>query len=271
MRTVVFVSNRTAITAETMGHSLLGQFEGHRFSEQTHPYVDTPEKAEALADKLRVSWETGEHRPIVFSTLADPATREPILRSGALVIDLFECFLGDLTGELGAEPHQTTGRSHRISDLSSYEGRIEAINYTLAHDDGADIRHYDHADVILLGVSCTAKTPTSLYLALQFSLRAANYPITPEDLEYEGLPKFLRPYRNRLFGLITDPDRLHQIRSQRRPDSRYASLDQCHYEIRQVEAMYMAERIPYVNSTLMSVEEIATTIVQRSGLRRHGF
>ena len=172
MRTIFFLSNRTAITAETLGHSLLAQFSDLHFREITVPYIDTEQKAQSVVEKINQAAEDGGLKPIVFSTLADPLIREQIVNSDALVLDLFHEYLGPLQSELRVEPRQSVGLSHRISNLQKYESRIDAINFTLLHDDGAYTRHYDQSDIILIGVSRSGKTPTCLYLALQFGILA---------------------------------------------------------------------------------------------------
>lgn len=270
MRTVFFLSNKTAITAETLGHSLLAQFPKAKFEEITLPYIDSVAKAEAAAERInRVSSQSHEW-PLVFSTLADPTIRAIINKCQALVMDPFEVFLQPISNVIEEAPIEKPGQSHRIADLQSYETRIDAIEYTLTHDDGATTSHYDRADVIIVGVSRTAKTPTCLYMALQFGVRAANFPITEEDMEAEKLPAIIRPFRHKIFGLTTEAERLHTIRQERRPDSRYASLEQCRFEIGAAEYMYQLERVPFMNTATMSVEEIATTILQHPGISRRG-
>jgi regulator of PEP synthase PpsR (kinase-PPPase family) len=208
-------------------------------------------------------------RPLVFSTLAEPESRELIIRSDALVLDLFHVFLEPLQRTLNAAPVVKRTRSHRISNLSTYESRIAAIDFSLQHDDGARIRDYDKAEIIMIGVSRSGKTPTCLYLAMQFGFRAANYPITEEDIHSGKLPEPLKPFRGRLHGLTIDARRLASIREERRPGSRYASTEQCRIEVRQVESLFRAQEIPFINTTNMSVEEIATRVVQTRGMERH--
>lgn len=271
MRSVFFLSNRTAITAETLGHSLLAQFEGMEFREFTIPYVDSRDKAASVVEHInRVATEDGR-LPIVFSTLADPEIRALVVNSKGLILDLFHAFLNSLETELEAKPLERGERSHRLTDAQKYESRMDAINFTLLHDDGAYTRNYDRSDIILVGVSRSGKTPTCLYLALQFGIRAANYPITEEDLGQGALPRMLRPYVAKLYGLTTTPQRLHGVRTARRPHSRYASLEQCTYEIKAVEDLFHAKDIPFLNTTTRSVEEIATRIVQETGLQRHAY
>ncbi|MGI9303305.1 MAG: posphoenolpyruvate synthetase regulatory kinase/phosphorylase PpsR [Gammaproteobacteria bacterium] len=269
MRTVFFVSNRTAITAETLGNSLLGQFKLFEFREVTIPYVNTLAKAAAVVEKIERAAEQDGERPIVFSTVADAHCRDMIVGSPAFVLDLFHVFLKPLERELNASSREQSSRSHRIADYQAYEARMEAINFTLQHDDGAHIRQFDKADIILIGASRTGKTPTCLYMGLQFGIRAANYPITEEDMGSEQLPEVLRPHMSKLYGLTTSPERLHKIRSERRPGSRYAAIDQCRYELKAVENLYYASKIPFLSTITMSVEEIAATVMQERGLQRH--
>lgn len=271
MRSVFFLSNRTAITAETLGHSLLAQFEGVQFREFTIPYVDSRDKAASVTEQIDRAAAQDIERPIVFSTLADPDIRTLVVSSQGLVLDLFHAFLNPLEAELKAKPRERAERSHRLIDAHKYESRMEALNFTLLHDDGAYTRHYDQSDIILIGVSRSGKTPTCLYLALQFGIRAANYPITEEDLGTGALPRMLRPYVAKLYGLTTTPQRLQSIRTARRAGSRYASMEQCRYEIQAVEDLYQSKGIPFLATTTRSVEEIATRIVQETGLQRHSY
>jgi len=267
-RSVFLISDRTGITAEAVGRSLLSQFENVDFVLRTLPFVDTPEKAKAAVDQINEVAKRDGLRPLVFSTLIDPRIREVVARSNALLMDPFDAFIGALEKELQTPSTHTVGRSHGMGNYASYKERIDAVNYALSHDDGATTDHYGSADVILVGVSRSGKTPTCLYLALQFGVHAANYPITEEDLDDSTLPKVLQPHRERLFGLTIDPRRLHQIRTERRPNSRYAEIRQCEREIHAVEAMYRRERIPFLDTSHMSVEEIGTTILHRIGRER---
>jgi [pyruvate, water dikinase]-phosphate phosphotransferase / [pyruvate, water dikinase] kinase len=271
MRSVFFLSNRTAITAETLGHSVLAQFEGIEFREYTIPYIDNANKALLAAEQIARAAAQDGNRPIIFSTLADPEIRAFIANSDGVMLDLFHAFLSPLEAELKTKSLGRGERSHRLVDVNKYESRMEATNFALLHDDGAYAQHYNQSDIILIGVSRSGKTPTCLYLALQFGIRAANYPITEEDLGRDGLPRILRSCAAKLYGLTTSPQRLHSIRTARRPGSRYASLEQCHYELQAVADMYRAEKIPFLTTTTLSVEEIATRIVQETGLQRHSY
>jgi regulator of PEP synthase PpsR (kinase-PPPase family) len=266
-RQVYFLSNGTAITAETLGLSLLAQFPSHQFQTRTIPFVDTFEKAHSVAEEIDRSIDEASQLPIVICTMADTDLMQIINRSKALVIDPFGDFLPRLEKILAVQHHQP-GQSHRIVNPSIYESRIEAIDYTMLHDDGGKMQNYDEADIILVGVSRSGKTPSCLYLALQFGIKAANYPITEEDMESEKLPGPIREFENRLYGLTTDLNRLVNIRQERRPNSRYSSQEQCRYELRAVEQMYQRHNINNINTSKMSVEEISARIIRDTGLHR---
>lgn len=271
-RTVFFISDSTAITAETLGHSLLTQFDHVIYEQVTLPFIDTSEKAANVVNQINME----EHRtglpPVVFSTLINPEIRQIIKNSKGICFDLFDTFISRLEQELSAESSQVIGRYHSLSNSSSYDIRIDAVNYALGSDDGICTKNYDQADVILVGVSRAGKTPTCLYLGMQFGIYAANYPLTEEDLfgrsDELPLPHVLMPFRRKLYGLTINPDRLQKIRAQRRPDSRYASFDQCHRETAAAESLFVSERIPSTNVTIMSVEEIAAKVLHENRLER---
>ncbi|MEF9995220.1 MAG: pyruvate, water dikinase regulatory protein [Burkholderiaceae bacterium] len=262
-RTVFFVSDGTGITAETLGHSVLTQFEGLRYRQQRLPFIDTPEKARIAAQRINEAGLRDGKRAVVFSTLVDPAVAGALRQhSNAFVVEMFKAFVEPLEIELDLKSAHTIGRSHQIQDSEQYKNRIEAINFTLAHDDGQSSKGLKEADVILVGVSRCGKTPTSLYLAMQFGLKAANYPLIPEDFERNVLPSALPQHKNKIFGLSISPDRLSEVRNERRPNSRYASIENCRYEIDAAERMMRREGIRWLSSTTKSIEEIAATIMQ---------
>jgi regulator of PEP synthase PpsR (kinase-PPPase family) len=251
-----------------LGHSLLTQFEGIEFQHVTVPFIDGITKAETCVSRINAAGKTDSGRPVVFTTLVNSEVREVIRRADAFVLDFFEMFLDPLEAELGAKSSHTIGRSHSALDTKQYTHRIEAINFALAHDDGVSSRDLEKADVILVGVSRSGKTPTSLYLALKFGIRAANYPLIPEDFDRLKLPTVLDSYRQKLFGLSIAPERLCEIRNERRPNSRYAQLDNCRFEVRQAEQLMTREGIRWADSTTKSIEEIATNIMQDFKLER---
>ena len=268
-RTVFFVSDGTGITAQMLGHSLLTQFDKVEFDQVTLPFVDSIDKAQECLERIEREALRGNGRPIVFSTLVNGDVREVVRRSNAVFLDFFETFIDPLEAGLGVKSSHTIGRSHSAMDKLEYRQRIEAINFTMAHDDGASHRELADADVILVGVSRSGKTPTSLYLALQFGVKAANYPLIPEDLERRQLPQALQSCRSKLYGLTIAPERLREIRQERRPDSQYADAANCRYEVEQAELMMAREGIRSINSTAKSIEEIATTILRELRIERH--
>lgn len=271
-RSAFFISDGTGITAETLGHSLLSQFPDVIFRSIRIPFVTDRERALDCARRIRTAAERDGVRPIVFSTLVNPETVAGLRESDALFIDLFEQFVGPLENELQMRSTHTIGRFHGTAESVRYEARMEAINYTMAHDDGVSSEYgLENADVILVGVSRSGKTPTSLYLAMQFGIKTANYPLIPEDFERNRLPGALVNLRDKLFGLTIAPERLAQVREERRPGSHYASLDNCRHEIASAQKMMRRENIPWIDSTTKSIEEISATIMQAIGLERHGW
>ena len=206
-------------------------------------------------------------RPIVVSSCVDPALSALIAESGALMLDVFAPFIEPLERELGEQRQSRVGQAHGLVDFDTYHRRINAMNYALTHDDGVRL-DYDEADLILVGVSRAGKTPTCIYLALHHGVKAANYPLTPEDLEDERLPAKLRQYRQKLFGLTIDPLRLQQIRQERRANSRYAQLDTCRREVAQAEAMLRREGIEMLSTTHASIEEISSRVLEHLGINR---
>jgi len=261
-RPVFFVSDHTGITAELIGKSLLSQFPGQSFTFISLPFIDSQEKAEKAAQRIQAERGHSRLRPLVISTLAQPELRRPIAQTDCLCLDIYPCFLQALETELGCPPTPALGQAHGMSDAAQYRARMDALNYALAADDGLATERYGQADLILVGVSRSGKTPTSLYLAMQYGLRVANYPLTPEDLEKTGLPEKLQAHRPKLRGLTLSARRLSQIRAERRPDSRYASLDNCQKELQLAEHMLRGAGIPIIDTTQRSVEEIAALLKQ---------
>lgn len=268
---VFFVSDSTGITAETFGHALLSQFETLEFDQATIPFVGDEDQARAAVQRIDAAGASDGQRPIVFSTLTSPRLNEILRESDALILDFFSAFIHPLEIELNRGSSHAAGRFHGLVNRASYDGRIDAMDYALDHDDGSGARHYRDADVILVGVSRSGKTPTCVYLALQFGIRAANYPMTEDDLDAGNLPALLAPHKERLFGLTIVPDRLRQIRSERRPNSRYASLGRCRKEVVDAEAIFKGEGIQFIDTSGSSIEEIASQILQRTGLTRRSF
>jgi regulator of PEP synthase PpsR (kinase-PPPase family) len=262
-RTVFFVSDGTGITAETFGNSILAQFPG-KPRKVRRPFIDTAEKAQALVEEINHAARSEGKKPIVFLTMVRDEIREVLTASACagVLMDMFRTFVEPLENEFGMKSNHRVGRFSDAAKSEEYNERIEAINFSLAHDDGQSSRNLDSADVILVGVSRCGKTPTTLYLAMQHGIKAANYPLIPDDFERGHLPASLAPFKRKCFGLTIDPDRLTQIRHERRPASKYASLENCRYEVREAEAMMKREGISWLSSTHKSIEEIAATILR---------
>lgn len=267
-RYAFFVSDRTGITAESMGEALLNQFDGIEFKRTTYPFVDTVEKAEETVALVNQVAANATQRPLIFSSIVDEDIRKIIQISAGLHLSFFDAFIGALESELSVRANHQIGRIHGIHDTERYDARMEAVNFTLSHDDGISDKDLQKADVILMGVSRSGKTPTCLYLALHYGIRAANYPLTPDDLDNTGLPRILKPFKHKIYGLTIEPHRLHHIRSERRPDSRYASVENCRFEVNEAESMFRQHAIPFTNTTHKSVEELAASIMLATHLQR---
>ncbi len=270
IRPVFYVSDGTGITAETVGHSLLTQFSGFSFVTDRMSFVDDADKAHEAAARIRAAGERYQVRPIVVSSCVDSRLSQILGESGGLMLDVFAPFIEPLERELDAARLSKVGQAHGMVDFDTYHRRINAMNFALTHDDGMAV-NYDDADVILVAVSRAGKTPTCIYLAMHYGLRAANYPLTEEDLEHDRLPPRLRPYRKKLFALTIDPDRLQQIRQERRPNSRYASAETCRREVAAAETMFRMERIPTLSTTHTSIEEISSKVLGTLELQREMF
>lgn len=267
-RTVFIISDSTGITAETFSHAVLSQFEEIPFEAVRLPFIDTMEKAESAARRITKQADESGQIPLVFSTLVDTDIAERIRSAPCIFLDLFGAFVERLEDILGVKSSRSVGRSHTNVSSKQYGNRIDAINFSLAHDDGQFVHGLEQADVILVGVSRCGKTPTSLYLAMQYAVKAANYPLIPEDFERGILPTTLLPYRRKIFGLSIQPERLSEVRNERRPNSTYSSLKQCRYEVASAERLMRIENIPWLSTTTKSIEEISTKILDEVGLDR---
>jgi hypothetical protein len=269
MRFAFYISDGTAITSEVFGHALLSLFPTE-FHHDTISFVETKEKALQAKAKINKAAKKSGQPPLVFHTFVNPEIREIIDSCDAIIYNFLEQFIAPLEQQLGMPAKPKAHRTHSIHE-NSYDYRIDAVNYSLANDDGSNVSNYAHADVILVGVSRSGKTPTSLYLALQYGIKAANYPFINEDMDELTLPDFLKPHKKKLFGLSIDANRLIDIRSGRLANSKYSSPRQCRMEVREVEKLYKREKIPFLNTTTLSVEEITAKILSETGLQRYKY
>ncbi|TLM88192.1 pyruvate, water dikinase regulatory protein [Pseudarthrobacter sp. NamE5] len=263
--TVFFLSDSTGITAETLGNTLLTQFPGQPLERRTIPFITTVEQAQEVVAVINQLAAAGP-RPIVFSTAVSQDVRSVLARSRGHFFDLIGAHLGQLEDALGSSASGQPGQAHGVGDAVRYQSRMAAVEYAIEHDDGQSLRALERAELILIAPSRCGKTPTTMYLALQHGILAANFPLVEEDFASLSLPQPLLPFANKCFGLTSQPVRLSQIRQERRPGSAYASLNQCSFELRNAEDMYRANNVPYVNSASMSVEEISATVLQRMQL-----
>ncbi|MGH7670661.1 MAG: posphoenolpyruvate synthetase regulatory kinase/phosphorylase PpsR [Gemmatimonadaceae bacterium] len=270
-RTVFFISDGTGITAESLGHSLLSQFEGIAFRQVRIPFVDSAEKAQDCVEQIRAAQALDGVRPVVISTLVNADVADRLREADALILDFFSTFIAPLEAEFLARSSHAIGKSRKVATSPDYTDRIDAVNFTLAHDDGVSHMDLEKADLILVGVSRSGKTPTSLYLALQFGVKAANFPLIPEDFERDKLPDDLASHRPKLFGLSISADRLASIRHARRPNSTYSSIENCRYEVEAARAMMVREGIPWLDSSTKSIEELSATIMQAAKLDRPSY
>ncbi|MGB3289819.1 MAG: pyruvate, water dikinase regulatory protein [Burkholderiaceae bacterium] len=270
-RTVFVVSDSTGITAETFSNSVLSQFEQVKFQAIRIPFLDSPEKATAAARRINQCAQDQNEPPLVFSTLVNPEIAQKIRDANCTFLDLFGTFVQHIETALGLKSSHSVGRSHMGGLSKQYNNRIEAINFSLAHDDGQFVHGLEQADVILVGVSRCGKTPTSLYLAMQYAVKAANFPLIPEDFDRGSLPATLTPYRKKLFGLSIQPTRLAEVRNERRPNSQYASIKQCRHEVAEAERLMRMENIPWLSTTTKSIEEISTKVLDAVGLDRRTY
>lgn len=258
---VFFLSDSTGISAETMGNALLIQFPDKRFERTLIPFIHTVEDARRVVAQLDEAMD-GPVTPLVFCTAATDAVREELHRTRAPLIDFFEMHMTKVEAIIGERGVREAARLHGVGDIKRYNSRMAAVEFTIEHDDGQSLRALEKADVILLAPSRCGKTPTSMYLALQHGLYVANYPLVDEDLEADGLPRPVEEYVDRCFGLTTTVDRLSRVRNERRPGSRYASPEQCRWELRRAGELFKAHRVPVIDSSAKSVEEISALILQ---------
>ncbi|MBL8482201.1 MAG: kinase/pyrophosphorylase [Rhodocyclaceae bacterium] len=270
VRSVFYVSDGTGLTAEVLGHALLAQFPGLNARELRLGGIDSFERLYAAVDQVKSAGEADGVPPLVFATLVHEEWAQALEALDCEFFDLFDMFLGRMEGALGQTSHRLMRDPEDVVAVCDLRARMEAINFALAHDDGVTDARLGEAEVILIGVSRSGKTPTCLYLAMQHAVKAANYPLIPEDFDRGRLPPALSAVRDKLFGITVAPQRLAQVRSQRRPGSQYAALENCRQELEAARAMMQAENIPWVDSTALSVEELSAAILKARGIKGCG-
>ncbi len=259
---VYYISDSTAILAEDLGRALLCQFPGISFNEEKIPFVRSPEQAQAALQKILE--RSGGRFPLLFCTIIDRNIREIFDSPEVEYFDILNGFLGQLEHSLEATPLREPGFSRRGKDIAK---RVEAIHYTLEHDDGTRTREYHQADIILVGVSRSGKTPVSVYLATHFGLKAANFPLTSEQLDNYVLPVDIIRNRQRALGLTSSPKHLHKIREKRYKGSSYASLSTCSRELQQARQLFSQHQIRVLETEGKSIEELAVQAIQLTGIK----
>jgi regulator of PEP synthase PpsR (kinase-PPPase family) len=267
IRTVFFISDRTGITAEALGNSLLTQFEGVTFNKVHLSFIDSLQKVEKCVQQINEACAQDGKPALLFSTQIEEQFREMMSNSDGIFFDFFETFISRMEKSLESKSIHAAGKLHGLHSNKNYNSRINSVNFSLASDDGMSIKSFDRADIILIGVSRSGKTPTCLFMALQYGIKAANYPLIEQDLDTDKLPKILQPFRGKLFGLTISPTRLRKIRGERRSSSTYSSLQQCQSEVRRAEDIYHSNKIPYIDTTQISIEEITAKITNKFSLR----
>ena len=267
---VFFISDSTGITVESLCNSLFTQFPDINFEKQVFPFIKNAQDAEKVILQIKNITNSTQSRPIVFTSLADDELKTLFKTNHIQIIDIFSTFIPNIESHLGMKASHAIGETHGVGDASGYLRRIDALNFTLSHDDGMKMDDFENADIIITGVSRSGKTPTCLYLAMHYNLKAANYPLTDSDFDQPHLPERLSQVRERVYGLSISPQQLCKIREERKPNSKYASYEQCVYEVGKAETIFNNSRLPYTDSSAVSIEEIATTIIQRMNLKPHG-
>jgi regulator of PEP synthase PpsR (kinase-PPPase family) len=265
---IFLLSDHTGITVESLVKALLGQFDDVTIHSAVYPFLDTPEKVDNIIKKINTAANTHDKQPLVYSSMVNEKLRAQLINCKARVFDIFDTFLPALSQSLHRASTANVGRAHGMGDSDTYDRRVAAVNFALQYDDGGKIKGLEQADLILIGVSRSGKTPTCLYMAMQYKVLAANYPLTEDDLTSEQLPTVLKPHKSKLIGLDIAADRLHHIREERRAGSYYANKAQCQRETKAAKALYQHHNIPFISSTHYSIEELATAIMQRRHVDR---
>ena len=262
---IYYVSDSTGILSTNLGQSLLCQFPEIHFHEEQFPFIRSVKEARATLKYILKN--SGGRSPIIFSTIMLPEVLKVFDTPEVELFDMYVAFLDRLERSLEVQPLRLPG-FYRHTDNVSISKRVEAIHYTLEHDDGTKIDELDDADVILVGVSRSGKTPASVYLATQMGLKAANFPLTIEFLTQYSLPEAIKRNIKRTVGLTTSPEMLRKVREKRYAASNYAKLVTCLEELDQAKNIFLKNKIPVVNTEGKSIEETATQIMQEIGLSR---
>lgn len=264
---IFYVSDNTALTAKTLGKSLLSQFENIYFMEYLRPFINTQKKVLQLCDEINILAKQDEQSPIIFVSTVNHKILDILHEKFSNVIDILSPFVAHLELIINKKSSKRAGLAYKMNNIKEYDERIMAIDFTLDTDDGLKINNYDNADIVLLGVSRCGKTPTALYLALNLGLKVANYPFTAEDLPDFVLNAEQKKNHHKLFGLLISPERLASIRKERRSIGNYSDIECIKKELQALKDLFVREKIPFVDTTNRSVEEIATFIVSKKNIK----
>ena len=254
------VSDSTGETVNTIARACIVQFEGVEVEEHIWPMVRTKKQLEDICAEIEA--EPG----LVMFTLLDGALRNQLQSfcRGVRIpcISVLDPFIAAFGSYLGVESRGLPGRQHAMD--SEYFDRIDAMNFVMHHDDGQAVGNLKEAQVILVGVSRTSKTPTCVYLANR-GIKAANVPIVPNA----PLPEALTNAKHALVvGLTEDPVRLVQVRrnrlrmSQDEPDTEYTSLESVKAEVAAARRLFNKHGWPVIDVTRRSIEETAAAVLQ---------
>lgn len=256
---VYFVSGNTGILAKDMGKALLCQFPEVSFNEELIPFIRTESQARKALE--RILQQSAGRYPIIFSTLFSKSLNNIFDTPEVEFLNICDHFLERLEEILEVKPIREAGTARALDD-NAMTRRVNAIHYSIAHDDGTATKDYDEADLIIVGVSRSGKTPVSVYLATQMGLKTANFPLVDDNLGTCRLPPEIIRNKNRVVGLSTTPDMLHSFREKRYQGSTYAKIATCATELKQSDQIFLKYQIPVVFSDGRSIEETATQVAQ---------
>lgn len=265
-RDVYYLSGSTGILAKDMGKALLCQFPEIHFKEELIPFIHTEVEAQKAIEKIRAQ-STGE-TPLVLSTLLSKELNAVFNSPDIEFLNIFDQFLVQFENFLQKKALWASGASRYPNDRTMIR-RVEAIHYCIDHDDGNSTKDYDKAEIILIGVSRSCKTPVSVFLATQMGIKTANYPLIRDGTDSFKLPPYLVRNKKKIVALSTSPQLLHQYREHRYADSKYAKLSTCRDELNKANMLYMDHRIPIVMSDGKSIEETATQVTQQLNLKNN--
>jgi len=254
------VSDSTGDTLHMVARASLVQFNNIEATEHTWSMIRNADQIAAVLESLR------ENPGFVLYTVVDLELRNQ-LEDGCKelkvpCIPVLDTIVSALGTYLGIETHAAPGRQHVLD--ADYFARIDAMQYVLAHDDGQSTRTIEEADVIIVGVSRTSKTPTCIYLANR-GLKAANVPIVPGCALPAELMQAQKPL---IVGLTNDARQLVQIRRNRLrslgqdEETDYIDMETVSREIRDAKQLYTRQNWPVIDVTRKSIEEVSANILQ---------